>query len=119
MYDPAVGREDPRREAVTFLIRDGFDTTRIVVSKFLPYDGVTITWGDIECYDVDQDQVCDYRVNPVGAVSGGLLAGRDLTLVDGVLTVYDAGRIVEISSVDPQRSLELAQSFVATEAGLD
>jgi hypothetical protein len=115
VYDAALGRQDPRREAVTIFARDGLDTTQIVVSKFLPHDNVTITAGDVACYDVDQDQVCDYRIHGVDTVEAGALAGRDLAVIHGVVTVYDAGRTIEITNVDPQHTLEIANSFIAAE----
>jgi hypothetical protein len=115
VYDSTLaegGDTDPRREVVTMFLRDGFDITRVVVSKFLPYDDVTIRSGEVDCYDVDHDDTCDFQEHRAGTVSDGALAGRDYTVSHGDVTVYDAGRTVEITSVDPQHSLRVANTFV-------
>ena len=40
----------------------------------------------------------------------------DFTVMDGVVTVYDAGRTIKITNVDPQRSLAIANSFIEVSA---
>ena len=107
VYDPALGHDDPQRESVTIVDREGFNAVQIQVSKFLPQD-ITMTSEEVVCYDPDLDQVCDYQLQQVGAVDAGALAGRDFTAMNGVVTVYDAGRTIKITNVDPQRSLTIA-----------
>ena len=92
---------------------DGFDVTRVVVSKFLPHEGVTIVDGDLECHDVDGDGRCDFRDRAAGTVRSGALVGREFTEDDGGITVFDAGRTVRIFGVDPARTRTIADTSVA------
>ena len=52
VYDPALGHDDPQRESVTIVDREGFNAVQIQVSKFLPQD-ITMTSEEVVCYDAD------------------------------------------------------------------
>jgi hypothetical protein len=82
----------------------------ITVTKSDPTDGATLTFGDVECYDLGQGDQCDLFGHPEN-VEAGALSGRDVWTDSGGVTVTDAARTAQITNSNSERARELAETF--------
>jgi hypothetical protein len=115
LYDHTIDNSgtslSPDHEEVTIITRRGFDVVTITVTKFIPIDGLTLTVGDVECYDFDEDDLCDV-FGVQDTIEKGALSGRQVRIGGGGVTVADAGGTIEITDSNPERARDLADAFV-------
>lgn len=116
IYDRTIdspgSQAHPDHEEVTIITRQGFNITTITVTKFIAHELGSLTIGDVQCHDLNNDDECD-RAGVPGIIERGALAGREVRIGAGYVTVYDAGRSIQITNPDTEYALQLAGTFVS------